>query len=102
MPPFGPSGAPARAVSCERLPIIRGRAEHASFSAMEIAMRRIGLLLYPDFQILCFAVIPAFEGANRRAGERVYDLHVLSERGGLLKSSLDIHITTEAMAEDDY
>jgi transcriptional regulator GlxA family with amidase domain len=69
---------------------------------MEIAMRKMGLLLYPGFQILCFAVISAFEVANMWAGERVYDLHVLSERGGLLKSSLDLQITTEAMAEDDY
>ena len=65
-------------------------------------MRKIGLLLYPDFQILCLAVASAFEVANKRAGERVYDLHVLSERGGLLRSSLGAQITTEAMAEDSY
>jgi transcriptional regulator GlxA family with amidase domain len=65
-------------------------------------MRKMGLVLYPDFQILCFAVISAFEVANKRAGEKIYDLHVLSERGGLLRSSLDIQISTETMAEDDY
>lgn len=65
-------------------------------------MRRIGLLLYPGFQVMSFVVISAFEVANKNSGETLYDLHVLSEEGGLLRSSFGMEITTKAIAQDEY
>ena len=46
-------------------------------------MQRIGFVLSPGFQVMSFAALPVFEYANKEMGEPVYDLHLLSEAGGL-------------------
>ncbi len=49
---------------------------------------RVGLVLCPGFQAVCFGgAIAAFDVANKHAGESVYDVHVLSEEGGVVTSS---------------
>ena len=40
--------------------------------------RRIGLLMLPGFQVMCFSAFSVFEVANKKAGKTIYDLHVLS------------------------
>ncbi|MDR6854524.1 transcriptional regulator GlxA family with amidase domain [Variovorax guangxiensis] len=50
-------------------------------------MRRIGILVFPGFQILDLAAIAAFELANMQLGQAHYRVEVLSEHGGLVASS---------------
>src|SRR5580704_8221228 len=61
----------------------------------EAAMRRIGFVLTPGFQVMSFAALPVFEYANKEMGEPVYDLHLLSETGGLMRSSIGVSVVTE-------
>ena len=49
-------------------------------------VQRIGFTLFPGFQVMSFAVISAFEFANREIGEPVYDVHLLSETGGPVRT----------------
>lgn len=86
----------------ELRPNFHASVEHATIRAMEFAMRRIGLFLYPGFQVMSFVTFSAFEVANKRSAETLYDLQVLSEKGGLLKSSLGMEITTKAIGEDEF
>jgi transcriptional regulator GlxA family with amidase domain len=50
-------------------------------------MRRIGILVFPGFQILDLAAIAAFELANMQLGEPQYRVELLSEAGGMVASS---------------
>ena len=50
-------------------------------------MKRIGVLVFPGFQILDLAAIAAFELANMHAGKTLYKVELLSEEGGLVASS---------------
>jgi len=52
-----------------------------------MAMKRIGMLVFPGFQILDLAAIAAFELANLHAGKQVYQVELLSEEGGPVTSS---------------
>jgi len=65
-------------------------------------MRKIGMVLYPGFQAMCFVAFSVFEVANKRSGEKLYDLHVLSERGGLLRSSFGMDVSTKAIGDDEF
>ena len=58
-------------------------------------MQRIGFVLSPGFQVMSFAALPVFEYANKEMGEPVYDLHLLSEAGGLMRSSIGVSVVTE-------
>ena len=64
-------------------------------------MHKIGMVLYPEFEVTCFTAFSAFELANRQAGETLYDLHVLSERGGSLLNSFGMAVSTQAIGNDD-
>ncbi len=48
---------------------------------------KIGLVLDPGFQLIALGAVAAFDVANKRAGERLYDLDILSEDGGMLTGS---------------
>jgi transcriptional regulator GlxA family with amidase domain len=65
-------------------------------------MRKIGMVVYPGFQVMCFVTFAAFEVANKRAGEVLYDLHVLSEKGGLLRSSFGMDVATKPIGDDEF
>ncbi|HJY49849.1 MAG TPA: GlxA family transcriptional regulator, partial [Stellaceae bacterium] len=58
-------------------------------------MRRIGFVLTPGFHVMSFAALPVFEYASKEIGEPVYDLHLLSEAGGLMRSSIGVSVVTE-------
>lgn len=51
-------------------------------------MHRIGLVVSPGFQLMSFAALSAFEFANLAAPEPFYELSMLSETGGRVRSSL--------------
>ncbi len=65
-------------------------------------MHRLGYLAAPDFQVMGFAAISAFEFANLTAGEKFYDVHMLSETGGPVNSSLGMSIETEPFNDGHY
>ncbi|RFB75660.1 GlxA family transcriptional regulator [Methylovirgula sp. 4M-Z18] len=62
-------------------------------------MPRVALVLSPGFQMMCFAAISAFEIANVAAGERHYDISILSEEGGPVKSTLGAALETERFGD---
>jgi transcriptional regulator GlxA family with amidase domain len=58
-------------------------------------MLRLGIVLYPGFQVMGLAMTTVFEFANIAAGEAVYEVRLLSEHGGPVPSSGGFSISTE-------
>ena len=58
-------------------------------------MLRLGVVLYPGFQVMGLAMTTVFEFANIAAGEAVYEVRLLSEHGGPVPSSGGFSISTE-------
>jgi transcriptional regulator GlxA family with amidase domain len=58
-------------------------------------MQRVGLVISPGCSTISFAALSVFELANILADEPAYDLHVLSETGGPVSTSLGMSVTTE-------
>jgi transcriptional regulator GlxA family with amidase domain len=57
-------------------------------------MRQVGLILEDGFQIMGLAALTVFEFANVELGDQGYRLTVLSEKGGLTRSTLGAGIET--------
>jgi transcriptional regulator GlxA family with amidase domain len=57
-------------------------------------MQRIGFVVFPGYQVMAFAAIPVFEFANLHAGETLYDVQLLSETGGSIRSSIGLAVET--------
>ena len=60
-------------------------------------MQRIGFIVLPGFQMMSMASLSIFELASAEMGEPVYDLHLLSEAGGLVRSSIGVNVMTEPL-----
>jgi transcriptional regulator GlxA family with amidase domain len=60
-------------------------------------MQRIGFILPDGFQMIGLAAQAVFEYSNRTAGKGVYDVRVLSEKGGGVRSSLGVVLQTERL-----
>lgn len=58
-------------------------------------MQSLGFIVQPDFQVLGFATMTVFEIANTVAGEKVYDISLLSENGGQVRASAGFSVQTE-------
>jgi transcriptional regulator GlxA family with amidase domain len=58
-------------------------------------MLQVGFVLPSGFQSMSLAALSAFELANETAGKALYDIHLLSEAGGPLPTSLGMRIDTE-------
>ena len=65
-------------------------------------MQRIGFIVLPGFQMMSVAVLSVFEFANREMGEPVYDVHLLSETGGSIRSSIGIGVATEPFDDTNF
>ncbi len=65
-------------------------------------MISLGFLLSPGFQMMSCAAISAFELANVSAGEPLYEIHVLSENGGPIASSMAFSVDTRAFDEPAF
>jgi transcriptional regulator GlxA family with amidase domain len=65
-------------------------------------MLRVGFIVFPGFQVMGLAGISAFEFANRQVGEPVYDVHLLSETGASIRTSIGMSVTTEAFDDADF
>jgi transcriptional regulator GlxA family with amidase domain len=59
-------------------------------------MHRIGLVIFPGVQVHSLAPMSVFEMANLAVGKPFYELHVLSETGGPVRSSVGVTIGTDA------
>jgi transcriptional regulator GlxA family with amidase domain len=65
-------------------------------------MHRVGFVLFPGAQILSTAPITVFEMANLTSGKAFYEVQILSENGGPVRTSSGITIGTEAFGEPDF
>lgn len=65
-------------------------------------MQTVALVVRRDFQVMSLAALSAFEFANLAAGEKLYDISVLSEHGGLVASSLFTSVDTQAFKKADF
>ncbi len=65
-------------------------------------MQRVGFIVLPGFQILSVAALSVFEFANWEIGEPVYDMHLLSETGGSIRSSIGISVATEPFDDTNF
>ncbi|MCJ2006785.1 GlxA family transcriptional regulator [Methylobacterium sp. J-092] len=62
-------------------------------------VRRIGLVLCPDFDFMGLATTSPFAVANRYVTDTTYDIRVLSEAGGLLHSGCGPAVETERLSD---
>lgn len=51
-------------------------------------MRQVGLILEDGFQLMGLAALSAFEFANQALGEKGYQLTLMPETGGTIRSSM--------------
>ena len=65
-------------------------------------MQRIGFIVLPGFQMMSVGSLSVFELANGERGDPIYDLHLLSETGGLIRSSIGISVTTEPLDDTEF
>ncbi|MFM0073371.1 GlxA family transcriptional regulator [Paraburkholderia sediminicola] len=65
-------------------------------------MRRVGVVVFPGFQILDMVAISVFELANLEAGQPEYQVEVISESGGMVRSSAGVEIATKAFGDPAY
>src|SRR3977135_3603818 len=61
-------------------------------------MQRIGFVIPEGFQMIGLAAHAVFEYSNRVAGKGVYEVRVLSEKGGAVRSSLGIALQAERLS----
>jgi transcriptional regulator GlxA family with amidase domain len=66
------------------------------------AVHRIGFVIFQGANILCTAPISVFEMANQTSGKPFYDVRILSDNGGPVRTSVGITIETEAFGEPDF
>jgi len=59
-------------------------------------MHRIAFVVFPNFQVMGFATITVFEVANFVIGGAAYDVTLLSEHGGLVRTTAGFPVQTEA------
>jgi transcriptional regulator GlxA family with amidase domain len=65
-------------------------------------MKRVGLVVFPGFQILDLAAAGVFEIANLQTPRPAYEIEVVSESGGAVKSSVGAAIHTIALDPEAY
>jgi transcriptional regulator GlxA family with amidase domain len=65
-------------------------------------MQRIGFLVLPGFQLMSVGALSAFEFANKELGQPVYEVRLLSETGGSIRSSIGISVATEAFDDTSF
>ena len=65
-------------------------------------MQRIAFLLVPGFQTMVFGGLTVFEVANETAREPRYDIRLISEHGGPVRSSMGYSVTTDAFDDTPF
>jgi transcriptional regulator GlxA family with amidase domain len=62
-------------------------------------VQQIGFVVFPGFQVMGFTAVTAFEMANMEIDKAVYEITLLSEDGGLVRSSAGFNVETEAFSD---
>jgi transcriptional regulator GlxA family with amidase domain len=65
-------------------------------------VQRIGFVVSPGFRVMSFAVASVFEFANVEMSEPVYDVHLLSETGGSVRTSIGVSVATEPFDDTNF
>ena len=65
-------------------------------------MRHVGVVVFPGFQILDMVAVAVFELANLEAGQPEYDVEIISEHGGMVRSSAGVEIATRPFGDPAY
>jgi len=65
-------------------------------------MKKVGLVLFPGFQIVDLAAVTVFELANSLGGKPVYDIAILSETGGPVVSSSGVRVDTDPFEQHAF
>jgi transcriptional regulator GlxA family with amidase domain len=65
-------------------------------------MQRIGFIALPGFQVMSLGALSVFEFANKEMGEPAYDVHLLSETGGSIRSSIGISVVTQPFDDTNF
>src|SRR5712664_889529 len=65
-------------------------------------MQRIGFIVFPGFQVMSLAATSVFEFANREMGEPIYEVHLLSETGGSICSSIGVSVATQPFDDTSF
>jgi transcriptional regulator GlxA family with amidase domain len=65
-------------------------------------MQHVGFIVLPGFQVMSLAALSVFEFANKEIGEPVYEVRLLSETGGSIRSSIGVSIATEPFDDTDF
>src|SRR5262249_48642385 len=61
-----------------------------------------GFIAFPNFQVLSLSTFSVFECANMLAPEPLYDLLILSETGGPIRTSSGLTLETERFDEKEF
>jgi transcriptional regulator GlxA family with amidase domain len=73
-----------------------------AFENLERTMLKIGFVVAPGFQMMSLAALSVFEMANVKAGEKFYNIRVLSEGGGPVASSIGTTMDTQAFSKPAF
>jgi transcriptional regulator GlxA family with amidase domain len=65
-------------------------------------MRRVGLIVPNDFQLLNLAPLAAFELVRLPSAQSQYEIHLLSEHGGPVRSSSGLAVETTAFGDPRF
>ena len=65
-------------------------------------MRHVGVVVFPGFQILDMVAISVFELANLVAGQPEYQVEVISEHGGMVRSSSGVEVNSHPFGDPAY
>jgi transcriptional regulator GlxA family with amidase domain len=65
-------------------------------------MHRVGFIVPRGFQLMSLAALTAFEIANLPPAGQRYEIHLLSERGGPVRSSSGMTLETEAFGDPAF
>ncbi len=65
-------------------------------------MHRVGFIVPSGFQLMSLAALTAFEIANLSPSEPSYELHLLSEHGGPVRSSSGMTLETEPFGDPAF
>lgn len=65
-------------------------------------MRKVGFLITEGYAPMGFAVSTAFEVVNGQSTTPVYDIRMISEQGGTVRTSLGFEVVTHPLGEDRY
>ncbi len=62
-------------------------------------MQRIGFIVSQNASTMSFAALSVFEVVNFLKGEGIYDVHLLSERGGSIPTFVGVRVETEPFSD---